>query len=55
MESVLPHQPSSSSPSSTNSAAIHDDLSSNSLYLHHGDNPVSHMVIQPLNKENYSA
>ena len=52
MESVLPYQPFSSS---TNFAAIHDDLSSNPLYLHHGDNPALHMVIQPLNGENYNA
>ena len=55
METVLPHQLSSSSPSSANSAAIHDDLSSNPLYLHHRDNFASHTVIQPLNRENYNA
>ena len=56
MESVLPHLPSSSS---INSAVILGDniessLSSNPLYLHHGDSPGSHMVVQPLDGENYS-
>jgi hypothetical protein len=43
------------SSSSFNSAIVFDDISSNPLYLHHGDNPGSHMVVQPLNGDNYSA
>jgi hypothetical protein len=30
-------------------AAIFDDLSSNPLYLHHGDSLGSHIVVQPMN------
>jgi len=53
MESVIP--PMSSSFSSINSAIASDDLSSNPLYLHHGDSPGSLMVAQPLTRDNYSA
>ena len=57
MEFVLPHLPSSFS---INSADIPRDniessLSLNPLYLHHGDSLGSHMVVQPLDGENYSA
>lgn len=43
------------SSSTSNSALISDNLSSNPLYLHHGDSPGSHMVAQPLNGDNYNA
>jgi hypothetical protein len=32
-----------------NIAAIFDDLSSNPLYLHHGDSLGSYIVVQPMN------
>jgi hypothetical protein len=40
---------------SFNSTIVFDDISSNHLYLHHGDSPGSHMVAQPMNEDNYSA